>query len=245
MGLGLAPLTEEQTIEHVLDALDRGDGGWLCPVNLDVLRQTVEDPALNRLVAQADLAVADGMPLVWASRLQGQPLPARVAGSTLVRTLSERAAARDRSVYLLGGNQGVAAEAAVRLRTDYPGLRIAGHRCPPFGFERDAREREAIAGDLRRTNPDIVFVGLGFPKQDKLIVDLRSVLPGAWFVSCGISFSFVTGEIQRAPVLVQRLGLEWVSRMIQEPRRLGRRYLVDGLPFAARLALSSLRLRSR
>jgi N-acetylglucosaminyldiphosphoundecaprenol N-acetyl-beta-D-mannosaminyltransferase len=148
-------------------------------------------------------------------------------------------------VFLLGGNEGAAAEASRRLREQYPGLDVVGTLCPAHGFERDPAERGEIESALRRLRPDIVFVGLGFPKQERLIRRLRRVLPRAWFVSCGVSLSFVSGEVRRAPRWAQRLGLEWLHRLAQEPGRLFRRYVVDGFPFLARLLASALLHRAR
>src|SRR6185436_14220357 len=118
-----------------------------------------------------------------------------------------------RSVFLLGGNPGTADEAARRLRERYPALRVAGTLCPPLGFEHDPAWQERIERTLRAAAPDILFVGLGFPKQAQLIVALQRALPSVWYVGCGITFSFIAGEIARAPVLVQRLGLEWLHRL--------------------------------
>jgi N-acetylglucosaminyldiphosphoundecaprenol N-acetyl-beta-D-mannosaminyltransferase len=244
MGLGFAAVSERDTIEHVLDGVAGGRGGWVCPANLDVLRQWRASAELRELVARADLVVADGMPLIWAGGLQGSPLPERVAGSTLVGSLCEEAARAGASVFLLGGNPGTAEAAADELASRAPGLRVAGTLCPPFGFERDPAAMAAIEDALRVAAPDVVFVGLGFPKQERLIVELRERLADAWFVSCGISFSFVAGEIHRAPRIVQRLGLEWLHRMVQEPKRLCRRYLLQGLPFLCRLMLSVLLVRT-
>lgn len=240
MGLDLAPLTEAETIEFVLEALEGGRGGWICPVNLDVLRQIVDSGELRELVSSADLIVADGMPLVWAAHLQGTPLPERVAGSTLILTLSEELGRHGRSVYLLGGNEGTAQAAGVRLQETLAGFRLAGWFCPPLGFEHSAEQLELITTHLKGAEPDVVFVGLGFPKQDRLIAQLRRLLPRAWFVSCGISLSFLVGEVHRAPRAMQVLGLEWTHRLAQEPTRLTKRYLIHGLPFAARLAASSV-----
>jgi N-acetylglucosaminyldiphosphoundecaprenol N-acetyl-beta-D-mannosaminyltransferase len=239
MGLELARLTEQETNAYVIRSLEGGNGGWVCPVNLDVLRQVVHDGTLRELVDSADLVVTDGMPLVWASRIQGAPLPERVAGSSLILTLSEQLGAVGRSVYLLGGNEGTAEAAGLCLHERFPGLVITGSHCPPFGFERSDAEMERIFELLRSARPDVVFVGLGFPKQDRLIAQLRPVLPSAWFVSCGVSFSFLTGDVRRAPKTVQIAGLEWVYRLLQEPQRLARRYLIQGPPFALRLLLWS------
>jgi N-acetylglucosaminyldiphosphoundecaprenol N-acetyl-beta-D-mannosaminyltransferase len=244
MGLGFAAVTEEATIGHVLDRLSVGGGGWICPANLDVLRQWRGSAEIRDLVSHADLVVADGMPLVWAGHVQGSPLPERVAGSTLIFTLSAAAAASGASIFLLGGNPGTAETTAERLTERHPDLRIAGSLCPPVGFECDPAWLDRIERSLEEASPDIVYVALGFPKQERLVVHLREQLPHTWFLSCGVSFSFAAGEIQRAPLLLQRLGLEWMHRLAQEPGRLYRRYLLEGIPFLIELLWSALSART-
>lgn len=243
MGLGVSAVSERETIDYVLDGLSRGEGGWVCSANLDILRQWRASAEVRHLVAGADLVLADGMPLIWAGNLQGTPLPERVAGSTLVLSLTDAAARHGASVFLLGGNPGTAEQAATRLGELSPGIEVCGTLCPPFGFDGDPEWLERIERELLAASPDLVYVGLGFPKQERLIARLRETLPGTWFLSCGVSFSFVSGEIRRAPALVQRLGLEWLHRLVQEPRRLARRYLLDGLPFLTRLMFSTLAMR--
>lgn len=240
MELDFAQITEVGTIELVTNTLREKHGGWICPVNLDVLRQVTNSGELKELVNSANLVVADGMPLLWASRIQGTPLPGRVTGSSLISTLSAELGRHGRSVYLLGGNEGAAQAAGARLQQAFPGFSLAGWHCPPYGFEHSPEEVERIVRLLEAAQPDVVFVGLGFPKQDRLIAQIRQTLPAAWFVSCGISFSFLAGEVRRAPHLVQALGFEWAYRLVQEPRRLAKRYLVHGLPFAVRLLAFSL-----
>jgi N-acetylglucosaminyldiphosphoundecaprenol N-acetyl-beta-D-mannosaminyltransferase len=244
MGLSIDRVSESETVEHAIAGVRRGEGGWICPANLDVLRQVVISPELRALVEDADLIVADGMPLLWASRVQGAALPERVAGSSLIHTLSAAAARSGASVFLLGGAPGVADRAAARLRADSPAIEIAGTYCPPLGFERDGDELERLEAALRHGRPDIVFVALGFPKQERLIERLRTRFPSVWFVSVGASFSLVAGELARAPAWMRRTGLEWVHRLAQEPRRLARRYLVDGIPFLVRLLAASARRRT-
>ena len=245
MGLDFAALSERETIDYILGGVAEGRGGWISTVNLDILRQWHQTPEVRDLVSQADIVVADGMPLLWAGGIQGSPLPERVAGSTLVLTLSGAAATAGASVFLLGGNPGTADAAGEVLAGNYPGIRVAGTLCPPFGFEDDPEWMDRIARSLRDAAPDIVFVGMGCPKQERLIVALRDHLPHSWFIPCGISFSFLAGEVQRAPVVVQRLGLEWLHRLVQEPRRLVRRYLVHGIPFMFELLWSALVVRAR
>jgi N-acetylglucosaminyldiphosphoundecaprenol N-acetyl-beta-D-mannosaminyltransferase len=190
-----------------------------------------------------DVLLADGMPVVWTSRLLGRPLPERVAGSSLVSTLAAACAGSARSLYLLGGDPGTADAAAKVLRDRHPTLRVAGTYCPPRGFDRDPDAVEAIGSRVREARPDVVFVGLGFPKQEHLIERIRPAWPRAWYLGVGISFSYLCGAVYRAPGWMRTSGLEWVVRLVQEPRRLGRRYLRDGIPFGLRLASLAARAR--
>lgn len=235
LGVRVHAMTERATIDHILAELDRARGGWVVTPNLDILRRCVRDRAMRDLAHEATLVVPDGMPLIWASRLQGTPLPERVAGSNLVSSLSSAAASAGRSVFLLGGDPGVAESAGAELLRRFPGLRVAGFHCPAMGFENDETQLRAIEDALSAADPDIVYVALGSPKQERLIRRLRGAFPRAWLLGVGISLSFLCGEVRRAPRWMQRVGLEWLHRFLQEPRRLARRYFVDGVPFAIEL----------
>jgi N-acetylglucosaminyldiphosphoundecaprenol N-acetyl-beta-D-mannosaminyltransferase len=180
--------------------------------------------------------LADGMPVVWASRLLGRPLPERVAGSSLVSTLSAGAARSGLSVYLLGGDPGTADAAAAELRRRHPMLHVAGTDCPERGFDVVPSAVDAIAERIRAARPAIVFVALGCPKQERLITRIRGAAPEAWWLGVGISFSYLSGDVRRAPAWMRRCGLEWLFRLAQEPKRLARRYLREDIPFAVRLA---------
>ncbi len=230
-------VSEPRCIEHILDQLSAGRGGMVVTPNVDHLRRCRRDLSFAAVVQEADLVVADGMPLVWASRLQGTPLPQRVAGSDLISSLSAAAAATGRSVFLLGGEPGTADAAAAILRDRCPQLKIAGTLCPPLGFEKDAAQLERITQALQSAQPDIVYVGLGSPKQERLIDRLRRALPRAWWLGVGVSFSFLCGDVRRAPPWMRKHGLEWLHRLGQEPKRLFKRYLVLGPPYAAMMLL--------
>jgi N-acetylglucosaminyldiphosphoundecaprenol N-acetyl-beta-D-mannosaminyltransferase len=235
MGIEFNGLGEHELIDHLITSITDGRGGWMVNPNLDCLRLCVRDHEVHRLVADADLVVPDGVPLVWAARLNGARVPDRVAGSTLIWSLSQRAAEADVGVFLLGGlDEAMAAEAAKRIATAAPGLRI-GYYVPPFGFERDLGERALINAALTDFGPALVFCGLGFPKQERLMQRLAATFPSSWFLGAGASISFAAGTVERAPRWMQDRGLEWVYRLLVEPRRLARRYLVQDLPFAARL----------
>lgn len=250
-GLSVDPLTEAQVVSHVRSALARGEGGWIVTPNVDILRRVSRDPQLRAQLREADLVVADGTPLVWAARLAGWSLPARVAGSDLIWSLSHALAAEGHGVFVLGGTPAATAtggadsadgahRAAEVLADTCPGLRVAGALCPPFGFDADPAQLEAVCAAVIAAAPQMVYVGIGFPRQEHLIRRLRAALPATWFLGCGAAVNFVAGDIQRANPAMQKAGLEWLDRLAREPRRLARRYLREDAPFAAALLARSL-----
>jgi N-acetylglucosaminyldiphosphoundecaprenol N-acetyl-beta-D-mannosaminyltransferase len=233
-------ITEAEVATRVQDAWAHGDGGSIVTVNVDILRAATRDDALADLVAASEIVVADGMPLVWAASVAGSPVPERVTGASLVSTLAQTAAASGRSVFLIGGDPGVPEAAGRALAERFPGLRVAGAVSPLFGFERDEHQLNALIAQVAAARPDLVLVGLGFPKQENLIARLRPALPGAWMLGCGAGIPMAAGQFRRAPALVQRAGAEWLHRLLLEPRRLARRYLIHDLPFALLLLAQAL-----
>jgi N-acetylglucosaminyldiphosphoundecaprenol N-acetyl-beta-D-mannosaminyltransferase len=238
-------MTEAEVIARLMSDLQQGRGGCVATLNIDVVRMLHQRPELWEVWDDKTLILADGMPLVWASRVQGTPLPARVAGSSLIFSLSGAAARNRARVLLLGGSPTVAEEAAAVLTRKNAGLQVAGIICPPFGFDQDPAGMASLREAVVRTKPDIVYACFGFPKQEYVIRYLRETLPATWFLGLGASFNFVSGEVRRAPVWMQRVGLEWSWRLMMEPRRLFKRYIVHDLPFAVQLMLSAIRNRRR
>ena len=228
----LDKLTVADVISVVREGWSTKRGGSIITVNIDIARAISKKPELCRLVDAGSLVIADGMPLVWAARAAGTPLPERVCGSSLVFSLSEAAAAADRSVFLLGGAEGVPDKAAEVLQGHWPNLRISGTYSPPFGFDQTDIGIQRTVAAVAAKAPDLVLVGLGFPRQEQLIEKLREAHPNAWYLACGGGIPMAAGIFRRASPLVQRLGLEWAHRLALEPRRLARRYLCDDLPFA-------------
>lgn len=243
MGIPIDAYTPDRLIHDILTASRSDQGGYLVTSNLDHLRCYTRDPQLHAWALAADIRVADGKPLLWASRLQGTPLPARVAGSDLIYTLSRALADDGASLFCVGGAPGTAEAAAKILQQRFPGLRVVGAYCPPFGFEQSEDEIDELVAMLKHERPRFVYLGLPFAKASAIVDAARPDLPAAWFLGVGISFSFVTGDVTRAPNWMQRVGLEWLHRLAQEPRRLGRRYLVEGLVFFACLLFQSVRTR--
>lgn len=201
-------------------------------VNLDFVRVARRQPRFRALVNNADLAVADGMPLVWASRLAGRPLPERVTGVDILLQSCAWAADSGRSVFLLGDLPEVASAAAARLRQRFPGLAVAGTYSPPHG-PFSAAENHKMVRLIQQAGPDFLFVAFGCPKQDYWIEEEGPATGAAVAIGVGGSFRFVAGHTPRAPEWMQRHGLEWAHRLRSEPGRLWRRYLVNDLPIFA------------
>lgn len=197
----------------------------IATVNADFVVNSIHDPELRRILQEADMATADGMPLVWASRLLGGPLPGRVTGADLVPALAERAAEKGYSIYFLGAKAGVAAKAAEILAQRHPGLKVAGVYSPPpasvLEMDREVFERVAAA------RPDILLVAFGNPKQEKWIRMYAPELHVPVCIGIGGTLDMIVGVTKRAPDWMQRAGLEWLYRMAQEPRRLIKRYVHD------------------
>ncbi|WP_250034300.1 WecB/TagA/CpsF family glycosyltransferase [Paractinoplanes maris] len=238
-------MSEQQVVDRVLAELSDGRGGQIMTPNVDILHRVTRDPELHGHLAASEIVVADGKPLIWASRIAGNALPARVPGSDLIWSLSAAMAGGGRSVYLLGGEPGTAERADDVLRDRFPDLKLAGHLSPSFGFDTRPGEYDEVCDEVVGAAPDLVFVGFGFPKQERVIARLRVRLPRTWFLGCGAAIGFVAGVHSRAPGWMQDNGLEWVHRLYREPRRLMRRYLVDDAPFAVRLLAGSARERLR
>lgn len=229
-GVPIDAFTEAEAVEHVVEEIDQGRGGLIVTPNIDILRQLRRGH--RALLESASLMVADGMPIIWASRLQGEALPERVTGADLVWSLSRAASRRGQSIFLLGAAPGVAARAGAALAEANPGLRIAGTYSPDLGFDQDSASMDRVADVVAITEPDLVFVALGFPRQEQIALCLRERLPHAWFLGCGGALDMAAGDTVRADPRLQQYGGEWLHRLRLQPRRLARRYLVDDLPYA-------------
>ncbi len=221
-------------VAQIVTDLAEGRGGWVVTPNIDFLRRVSTDPELALLIDRATISILDGAPVQWAGRIAGRPAVQRTPGSSLAVPLAEAAHARGIPVLLLGGRPGAGEEAAARLRAAYPDLDVQ-HCCPPMGFENDPDEWARVVAAVRGVEGGIVLVGLGFPKQERLSLEMSTHFPNTWFLGLGGTIDFLGGCTRRAPRWVQEVGFEWVFRLAVEPRRLARRYLVEGLPFAARL----------
>jgi N-acetylglucosaminyldiphosphoundecaprenol N-acetyl-beta-D-mannosaminyltransferase len=199
---------------------------YLATANIDFVVQAQGDVELRRILFDAHMVLCDGTPLLWASRLLGDPLPERVAGSDLVPQLIQLADRKGYRIFLLGAAPEAARKAVERLRRQYPSLQLAGSYSPRFAPLLDM-DHEEIAKQIREARPDILLVSFGCPKQEKWIsMHYRSLgVPVA--IGVGATIDFLAGHMKRAPVWMQRSGTEWIFRLMQEPRRLFKRYAMD------------------
>ena len=232
LGVPISRITLDSTLSFIGTWLARGDSRQISTCDVHVLMRAQTDRRLAAALRAADLVTPDGKPVEWTARLRYGPGIGRVCGPDLMLALAERSAKTGWRHYFYGGAEGVADELARRLEARYPGLVVAGAECPPF---RTLTEVE-LAATRRRiidAGTDILWVGLGCPKQDYWMLENARHLPGVVSIGVGAAFDFHTGRIERAPVWMRRSGLEWLHRLASEPRRLWHRYLVLAPRFLA------------
>ncbi|HEX4340371.1 MAG TPA: WecB/TagA/CpsF family glycosyltransferase [Polyangiaceae bacterium] len=226
-GVDIDAVSMHQAVEWVLETAKLGcrPCRFVVTPNADHAILLQEDDGLLRAYKDASLVVPDGWPVVLASRLLGKPLVERVTGSDLVPAVFEAASpSNPLRVYLLGAAPGVADRAARLAEQAYPGIRVVGAYGPPFGFERDAAENERILEKIREAKPELLLVGVGAPKQELWVHRNRDRIEASVALCIGATIDFLAGEKARAPVVLRRLGLEWLHRALTEPRRLVPRY---------------------
>lgn len=227
-GLPLARLDTDGTLDLVDQMIHSGRAGFFVTANLHYARLTAASEYLRELNQRATFITADGMPLVWQARRQGEPLPERVAGSDLVHLVCRQAALRGYRVFFLGAAEGVALEAARQLKQKNPLLAIAGVATPVFR-EMSPEDHETLVAKIRAARPDILFAALGQPKGEIWLDRHCQALGVPVCVQIGASLDFIAGRARRAPRWMQRCGLEWFHRMASDPRRLAPRYMRDGM----------------
>jgi len=225
LGVPFDNVTTAETADVVERMISSGHAHYIATANVDFLVQARQDIELRRILFDADLVVCDGMPLVWASRLLGNPLKERVAGSDLVPLLIRIAEEKGYRVFFLGGKEEVIEKAVDRVLADHPKLQIAGSYSPPFAplLEMD---HDDICRRVNESKPDMCFVSFGCPKQEKWIRMNRAKIDVPMSVGVGATIDFLAGSVNRAPRWVGKCGLEWIYRLCQEPRRLFKRYAI-------------------
>jgi N-acetylglucosaminyldiphosphoundecaprenol N-acetyl-beta-D-mannosaminyltransferase len=236
LGVPLDAVTMDEALERIAEMVDSGRPHYVVTPNVDFLVQARTNPELHRILCEADLVLCDGQPLVWASRWLGNPLPERVAGADLTPRLLEQAAAKGHRVFLLGATPESNDEACRRLQLSHPDLQLAGHFAPPF-CPLEEMDHESIICRIRATEPDILLISFGCPKQEQWIARNYRALGVPVCLGLGATIDFLAGRVRRAPAWMRRSGLEWTYRLLQEPRRLFRRYWTDLRSFGTALLI--------
>jgi N-acetylglucosaminyldiphosphoundecaprenol N-acetyl-beta-D-mannosaminyltransferase len=240
--LNVDAVTFAEALDRIASLVEGQEGGAIFTPNVDHVVKAERDASFRRAYARADLCLADGMPLVWASHLLGTSLPEKVSGSDLLLPLMALAAERRWRVYLLGGKPGVTEQAAEKLTREL-GVTITGTDSPIVGLDGVDDRSDQTIERLTAASPDLVLVAFGAPKQELWIDRFAERLGPAVAVGVGGSLDFITGQVRRAPAWMSRAGLEWLFRLLQEPRRMWRRYLVEDPAFIAIVARTRRRAR--
>ena len=222
-------LTMNEAIDRIDCLAAQNGNSYVVTPNLDIIVQIEKDKIFRRICRNANLSLADGKPLIWISRLMGTPIKEKVSGSDLFPLLCERASQKGYSVYILGAAEGVAEKAARKLQRQFPKLCIAGTYSPPLGFEKNAEEVERIITQINDSNATILAVALGAPKGEKFIWQIKDRICANVCLQIGATIDFIAGEVKRAPKWMSDAGLEWFYRILQDPKRLLKRYMKDAL----------------
>lgn len=234
-------ITFDGAIEAIIRTAKARTGGYVVTPNVDHVCLAETDEALVDCYRDATLSLVDGKPLLWLARLMGHPLPEKISGSDLCEPLVARAAKEGLSVFFLGAGPGVAAKAAALLQARHPALKVAGVLSPPMHFEKDTVEDLKVTAMINASGADLVLVALGAPKQELWMKKHGVDLAPAVLLGIGGTLDFLAGRIQRAPRWMSDIGLEWLYRLLQEPRRMAERYLVRDRAIA-RIAVRMMRL---
>ncbi len=244
LGIPMA-MTDYAGAMDVMDAMvDRRERGWVCAAAVHSVMVAQDDPEMRAALTGSVITVPDGMPVVWAANLLGENLPNRVYGPELMQRYCARSAERGLRVWLYGGrDQGALVQLALTLRQSHPGIRIVGGYSPPFR-SLTAEEDGNIAEQINRDRPDVIWVGIGVPKQEKWMVRMRDRLEAPVMCAVGAAFDFNAGRVSQAPRWMQERGLEWTYRIVQEPRRLLPRYLYTNPRFMLGVGRQYLRERA-
>ena len=232
-GIDIDNLRMQDAVDTLRNWISEDEGcRFVVTPNVDHAVLLQENEQLRSAYDDAHMILADGHPIVWASRLLNQPLPERVAGSELVPALFDSFNQDgEMTVFLLGAADGVAETAAANMKKTWPNIKTVGIYSPPMGFEKDDAECENILERISACKPDVVVVGLGAPKQELWVHRFHELMDAKVALCVGATIDFLAGEKQRAPVWMQKSGLEWMHRMCSEPKRLVKRYARDAWIF--------------
>lgn len=234
LGVGISAVDMARTVETIASWVESRSPNYVCVTSVHGVMESVRDPELRRIHNQSGLSVPDGMPLVWCAHRAGARDVGRVSGADLMLRLAREAASKGWRSFFYGAGEGVAEKLAQTLADAYPGFTTVGTYSPPFRLL-TAQEDDAVVAMINRARPDLVWVGLSTPKQERWMAEHIDRLEAPVLLGVGAAFDINAGLVPRAPVWMQRSSLEWLFRVGVEPRRLWRRYLRNNPSFAIRV----------
>jgi N-acetylglucosaminyldiphosphoundecaprenol N-acetyl-beta-D-mannosaminyltransferase len=242
LGVGLSVINLDSAVDAVTQALERKQKGYVCVTGVHGVSEAQTNPAFRAILNHSFLTTPDGMPMVWMGRLQGFREMGRVYGPDLMLRVCDWTRTRGYKHFLYGGAPGVVEELKQRLERQFPGLQIAGHYTPPFR-PLTTDEEAQLARQVAALKPDLFWVGLSTPKQEQFMAKYWQTLDATLFFGVGAAFDFHAGRMRQAPRWMQRCGLEWLFRLLCEPRRLWKRYFKNNPLFLWRAACQLTHLR--
>lgn len=220
-------LTMDEALETIDILIQQKQNAYVVTPNVDHIVQLETDEALQDVYANASLILTDGKPLLWIAQWYGTPIKEKISGSDLFPLLCKMASQKGYTMFFLGAAEGIAAKAAANLTNKYKGLQIVGTYSPPFGFENNPFEIQKITSMILEAKPHILIVGLGCPKQEKFMYHHCKELAVPISLGLGASLDFEAGNVKRAPKWMSQYGLEWLYRLIQNPKRMFKRYIIN------------------
>ena len=222
-------LTMNEAIQEIDSLIQEGNHSYVVTPNMDHIVLMEKDKLFKEIYDNANLVLTDGKPLLWIAKRQGTPIKEKVSGSDLFPKMCKLAAKRGYRIYILGAAEGVAYRAAEVLKRRYDGLQIAGTYSPPIGFEKNTLEVKRIINNINQAQTDILAVALGSPKGEKFIYSIKDSICASLSISIGATVDFVAGNVKRAPKWMSNVGLEWLYRITQDPKRMIKRYWNDAV----------------
>ena len=242
LGVGISALNLERAFSVMAEAVEQGRKGYISVTGVHGVTEAQDDPEFRRILNGSFLCTPDGMPMVWMSKLAGKREVDRVYGPDLMELICERGVARGWKHFFYGGAPGVADELKAKLQARFPGLQVVGTYTPPFR-PLNADEERTLIEQVAQARPDLFWVGLSTPKQERFMAAYLPNLDAKLMIGVGAAFDFHAGKVKQAPRWIQRSGLEWAYRIWQEPRRLWKRYARNNPLFVGRVFLQKTGLR--
>ena len=244
-GIEIDNITMHQALVRIDELVKSNSHSHIVTPNVDHIVNLQNDSEFKTIYNRAALVLPDGMPLLLAAKFLRTPLFEKVSGSDLFPKICAYAQQKNYRLYFLGGRENAAEKSALILKKKYPEVCICGTYSPPYGFEKNRDKNQEIIEKVKAAKPDILFVGLGSPKQEKWIFQHKQEYQVPVSIGIGISFEYTSGMVKRAPIWMQKFCLEWLWRLLKEPKRLWKRYLINDLGFFKLIIKQKLRKKSR